>query len=197
MPQKRLTRYGRWSELILGVLLTILSACSPSPDSPGTGVVTTWSPTPTPDRAAELALPANPTSDRLAEPALPANSTQYEQGRHLYWLNCMPCHGDSGQGLTDEFRSLWEVDHQNCWGRGCHTGREGEEGYPLPRSIPAIISSSGDLPPFATAEQLFEYLRLTHPPQHPGYLSDNEYWAITAYILTENQRLPLGQKLGP
>ncbi|MEJ2266350.1 MAG: hypothetical protein P8X95_23135, partial [Anaerolineales bacterium] len=122
-----------------------------------------------------------PTPDRLAEPALPANPTQYEQGRHLYWMNCMPCHGDRGQGLTDEFRSLWVDDHQNCWGRGCHGGRQGDEGFPLPRTIPAVISSSGDLLPYATGDQLFEYLRTTHPPQHPGYLPEDEYWAITAF----------------
>ncbi len=139
----------------------------------------------------EMAATPTPavTQDRLGEPPLPANPTQYEQGRHLYWLHCMPCHGDRGQGLTDEFRSLWEVDHQNCWARGCHAGRMGDEGFPLPRFVPAIISSSGNLPAFASTEALFAYLRTTHPPQNPGALSDEAYRAITAYVLAENGRL--------
>lgn len=169
--------------MILGALLTMLPAFYPSLSWPGTVMVMSQSPTPTPDR--------------LAEPALPANPTQYEQGRHLYWLDCMPCHGDRGQGLTDEFRSLWVDDHQNCWGRGCHGGRSGDQGFPLPRTVPAIISSSGDLLPYATPEALYEYLRATHPPQHPGYLAEDEYWAITAYVLTESKRLPSGQQVGP
>jgi len=107
----------------------------------------------------------------------------------------MTCHGDRGQGLTDEFRSLY-VEHQNCWARGCHAGHPGDLGFPIPRSVPAIISSTGELPPFATAEDLFEFLRTTHPPQHPGYLPEEEYWALTAYLLAENNRLMPGQVLG-
>jgi hypothetical protein len=64
-------------------------------------------------------------------------------------------------------------------------------------AMPAIISSSGDLLPFATAEQLFVFLRTTHPPQNPGFMPDSDYWALTAYLLIENGRLPAGQVLGP
>ena len=47
-----------------------------------------------------------PTYDPFGEPSLPNNPTQLESGRHLYWRHCMPCHGDMGQGLTDDFRVL-------------------------------------------------------------------------------------------
>ena len=136
------------------------------------------------------------TADRLAKPPLPANPTQYEKGRYLFWLNCMPCHGDRGQGLTPEFRSLY-VEDQNCWAHGCHAGKVGDQGFPVPHTIPAIISSDGNLPPFATADQLFEFLRTTHPPQHPGILPDDQYWAISNYLLVQNHRLSPGQELGP
>ena len=142
-------------------------------------------------------LPApTATIDRLAEPQLPSNPTQLELGRHLYWLNCMPCHGDRGQGLTDEFRRLY-VEDANCWARGCHGGKVGDTGFPVPRNVPAIISSSGDLPPFPSAKALFEYLRSTHPPQNPGFMPDSDYWAITAYVLNQNGRLPKGEVLRP
>ncbi|HEY5270108.1 MAG TPA: c-type cytochrome [Anaerolineales bacterium] len=176
-----------WFRLIFTGLLVLSAGCvqlSGKP-APVQTLLSTHTPIPT------------LTVDRLAEPELPRNPTQLEEGRHLYWLNCMTCHGDQGQGLTDEFRSLWVEDHQNCWASGCHTGRVGDVGFPIPHTIPAIISSTGDLPPFATADQLFEYLHTTHPPQHPGYLPEDEYWALTAYLLAENHRLPDGQVLGP
>lgn len=137
-----------------------------------------------------------PTVDRLAQPPLPANPTQFEKGRYLYWLNCMACHGDKGQGLTGEFRSLY-VEDQNCWGRGCHGGRVGDQGFPIPQHVPEIISPTGDLNKFTTADSLFGFLRATHPPQHPGILSDDQYWAISAYLLTENGRPPQGELPGP
>lgn len=154
--------------------------------SPTTGLPspTIWFPAPTPDFS------------RLDEPPLPSNPTQFELGRHLYWLNCMPCHGDRGQGLTAEFRSLY-VEDANCWARGCHGGRVEDMGFSIPIRVPAVISSNGELPPFPTADQLFEYLLATHPPQHPGFLSNGDYWALTAYLLAENNRLLPGQVLGP
>ena len=137
-----------------------------------------------------------PTLDRLAEPPLPSNPTQLEKGRHLFWLNCAACHGDRGQGLTDEYRSLY-VEDANCWARGCHAGHNGDQGFPIPRSVPALISSSGDLPPFKTSQALFQYLRTTHPPQNPGFMPDGDYWALTAYLLEQNGRLSAGEVLGP
>ena len=145
----------------------------------------------------EPLFPATPqAAGRLAEPLLPANPTQFEWGRYLFWLNCMPCHGDRGQGLTAEFRSLY-VEDQNCWARGCHAGHLEDQGFPIPRTVPAIISATGKLPPFATPDKLFEFLRTTHPPQHPGILPDDQYWAITDYLMVQNNRLSPQQVLSP
>jgi hypothetical protein len=137
----------------------------------------------------------SPTVDRLAEPALPADPTQLELGRWLYWMNCMPCHGDYGQGLTAEFRALY-VEDENCWAVGCHGGRLEDGGFPIPTVVPAIISTIGDLPPFATPQALFEFLKSTHPPQNPGFMPDEDYWALTAYLLNQSGRLQPGETLG-
>ena len=68
-----------------------------------------------------------PTYDPFAEPPLPQIvPPEYELGRNLYWHWCMTCHGDKGQGLTDEFRGIWPSEHQNCWVRGCHSGKGGD-----------------------------------------------------------------------
>jgi hypothetical protein len=125
-------------------------------------------------------------SDPLAQPELPPNPSELEMGRYLFWRHCMPCHGDVGQGLTDEFRILWE-EHQDCWESGCHGGKSGDEGFPIPTVIPAIVRED-HLRQFASEQELFEYLKATHPPQYPGHLENEEYHAITSLIFTMNER---------
>lgn len=137
----------------------------------------------TPTPAAQM-----PMQDRLAEPVLPESPSQVDIGRNLYYYHCMPCHGDRGQGLTDEWREVWVEDHQNCWARGCHTGRAELEAFPIPRTIPAVIGSPQALGAFQTAEDLFVFLRATQPPQRAGALADAEYWALTSFLLHENGR---------
>jgi hypothetical protein len=136
------------------------------------------------------------TTDRLAEPALPASPTQVEIGRHRYYFHCMPCHGDGGQGLTDEWREVWVEDHQNCWGRNCHTGNSELAAFYIPRSVPAVVGQPGALASFGTPDALFEFLLRTQPPQRPGVLAEDEYWALAAFLLHENGRLPEGVQLG-
>jgi len=128
-----------------------------------------------------------PTYDALAEPLLPDNPTDYELGRNWYWHYCMPCHGDKGQGLTDEWRAVWETDHQDCWGRGCHTGKRMEDSFAIPTVVPPVVSRV-KLARFSSLEALYEYLNATHPPQNPGWLEDEQYQAIALYIFTENDR---------
>ena len=129
-----------------------------------------------------------PTYDPLAQPELPENPTDLEMGRYLFWRHCMPCHGDVGQGLTDDFRALWE-DHANCWDRGCHGGRKEDEGFPIPTIIPAIVTEDR-LMQFASDEELFAFLKATHPPQYPGYLEDEEYHDIVTVLFSMNERVP-------
>lgn len=132
-----------------------------------------------------------PTPDpylRLATPVIPANPSESELGSLLYWYHCMPCHGDQGQGLTDEWREVWVEDHQNCWARGCHTGRPGDEGFPIPRAVPAVIGSPAALVGFAGVSDLAAYLHAAHPPQRPGALTPEECRAIAVFLLDANER---------
>ena len=98
----------------------------------------------------------------------------------------MPCHGDLGQGLTDAFRGVWEEEHQNCWGRGCHAGRPKDEGFYIPTVVPAVMSAEDALPGYHTPQQLFDYLETTHPPQEPGRLGDKDTWALVALLWEGN-----------
>lgn len=124
-------------------------------------------------------------SDRLALPVLPDNPSQIDLGNYSYYYNCMPCHGDQGQGLTEEFRNLWVEDHRNCWARGCHAGRPKDEGFPIPRYIPGVKH----LARFKDQQALYQYLKATHPPQRPGRLTDEEYWSLTVLLFYQAGRL--------
>lgn len=128
-----------------------------------------------------------PTYDPLVEPPLPPNPSEFELGQNLYWHWCMPCHGDRGQGLTDEFRGVWEPEHQNCWARGCHTGRREDTGFPIPTVVPAVVNDS-HLAQFVSVQGLAEYLQATHPPQSPGILKSEEYHAIALFVFSMNER---------
>jgi mono/diheme cytochrome c family protein len=218
--QSKSHKMNRRHKIIFGFILTGLAlllpslklmACQPNAlapsnlTTPNASGTTTATPAPIPSHTAKMIPTASPTPvapsptpdmSRLDEPPLPANATQYERGRHLFWLNCAACHGDRGQGLTDEYRNLY-VEDANCWARGCHAGHNEDKGFPIPRVVPAVISSTGTLLPFATPEDIFEFLRTTHPPQNPGIMSDQDYWDLVAYLLTENGRLPAGEVLSP
>jgi hypothetical protein len=99
----------------------------------------------------------------------------------------MPCHGDKGQGLTDEFRSIWEPEHQNCWARGCHTGHRDDQGFPIPTIVPGLVND-GHLAQFSSLQEFADYLQATHPPQSPGVLKSEEYHAIALFVFTLNGR---------
>jgi cytochrome c len=103
----------------------------------------------------------------------------------MYWLSCLPCHGDKGQGLTDEFRTTYPPEDQYCWARGCHGKMPYEQGFTLPTKIPAVIGP-GSLAKFSDAAQLHTYIRTAMPFWKPGSLTEEESWGITAFILRQN-----------
>jgi len=129
-------------------------------------------------------MAATPMTDRLAAPPTVPSPTQADEGAQLFWLHCQPCHGDQGQGLTDEWRTQFPKEDQNCWQSGCH-GTQGkdppENGFVLPTAVPAVIGATS-LEKFANTQQLYTYMRAAMPYEAPGNLSDEEYLAITAFI---------------
>jgi hypothetical protein len=136
----------------------------------------------------DSSITPTPMLDRLATPVVPDNPTPIDLGRQVYYLHCMSCHGDVGQGLTDEWRQVWVEDHQNCWGKGCHGGHADDEGFPIPKTIPAVIGPESAMMHYASSDELQAYLVQTHPPQWPGTLDKIAYEEVTAYLWHENQR---------
>ena len=134
--------------------------------------------------AAPTASPLG-TRDRLAQPTLPASPSQADQGAQVYWLSCLPCHGDLGQGLTDEFRMTYPPEDRNCWESGCHGERPYENGFQLPVRVPAVVGADA-LQKFSDAAALQAYIKAAMPFWKPGSLTDDDAWAVTAFLLREN-----------
>ena len=126
-----------------------------------------------------------PTQDPLAEPTLPPVPSQADYGAQVYWLSCLPCHGDRGQGLTDEFRQTYPPEEQYCWERGCHGPNPYESGFTIPQIIPGVIGPDM-LGKFSDAAQLNAYIRVTMPFWKPGSLTEEEAWRVTAFLMREN-----------
>jgi len=135
----------------------------------------------------QQAIPVNTLSpfERLAKPTLPAEPSQSDLGAQDFWLYCLPCHGDKGQGLTAEFRETYPPEEVDCWQSGCHGKSPYENGFILPTKVPAVIGQ-GSLAKFSDAAQLNSYIRAAMPFWKPGSLTEQEAWRVTAFILRES-----------
>jgi cytochrome c len=128
---------------------------------------------------------ATPTPNRLAQPTMPAAPSQADYGARVFWGDCLPCHGDKGQGLTDEFRTTYPPEEQYCWNRGCHGKVPYQQGFTIPKQIPALIGET-TLAKFSDAAQLHAYIRAAMPFWKPGSLTDEDAWRVTAFLLRQN-----------
>lgn len=96
---------------------------------------------------------------------LPPGSGSVEEGRRIYEVQCMACHGPTGTEGPNE-RLVPDGD----W-----------EQWPQGRTV-------GGYWPYATT--LFDYVRRAMPQATPGSLSDDQVYAVSAYVLHLNGLLP-------
>jgi cytochrome c len=102
---------------------------------------------------------------------LPEGSGTVAQGKSVYTDNCAACHGVNGQGgIKDRL-----------------VGGQGTLASDKP------IKTVGSFWPYATT--LFDYIHRAMPYQAAGSLSVDDYYALTAYILSLNGILPPDGKL--
>ncbi len=127
------------------------------------------------------------------EPPPPGN-TQAERGAFTYWMRCMVCHGDKGQGLA-VFRAQYPKQDQNCSQSKCHGGPRPGAGFSFP-DAPAI-EGPGTLTGFQTAGDLYRFISTRMPYQVPGTMTSEEYWDLTAYLVQSRGALPAGLQLNP
>ncbi len=167
----------RWPILFLLFLFPIGAAFLPGVSTP-----------------ASAQMPPTPTSDRLAPWPTVYPPAQADTGAQEYYQRCMVCHGDRGQGLTEEWRGALDPADQNCWQSGCHHSRHPPGGFVFPKAVPPVIGA-GAIDHFGTAQTLFDFIKNTMPFQAPGSLSDEIYWQLTAYLVRENGFNPDGFEL--
>jgi len=127
-----------------------------------------------------------PTSMRppLIIPDLGPDATRADYGEWAYRLVCSACHGNRGQGLTNEWRAQWPLEDQNCWQSKCHAPNHPPDGFEIPHFVPPVLGSD-TLVRFDNALDLHDYIRQSMPWQEPASLSEKEYWDITAYLVRQ------------
>lgn len=142
----------------------------------------------------EEADPAMPTRFDLGRPAthadiaavdidvrpdgtgLPPGSGTPAEGLALYEAKCRHCHGENGQG--EPFDRL--------------VGRIEGDAFPFGEA-PRTPRSIGSYWPYATT--VFDYTRRAMPLERPGSLTDDEVYALTAYLLHMNDLWPAEARL--
>jgi hypothetical protein len=129
------------------------------------------------------------TYNRLEKPQVSTPPTQADQGAVYYWLVCMPCHGDRGQGLTEEWREVFGPEEKNCWQAECHGKRHPDDGFELPRAAPPVLGPTA-LGRFNNAEELHQLIATSMPWYRPSYMNAEEGWQVTAYFLRQQGVMP-------
>ena len=94
---------------------------------------------------------------------LPKGSGTPAQGAVIYAEKCVACHGEKGAGKPND---------QLVGGRGSLSGEQ------------APVKTVGSFWPYATT--LFDYVRRAMPLNAPKSLSNDEVYAVSAYILQLN-----------
>ena len=94
---------------------------------------------------------------------LPPGRGTPKQGETVYAEKCVACHGEKGAGKPND---------QLVGGRGSLSGEQ------------APVKTVGSFWPYATT--LFDYVRRAMPLNAPKSLSDDEVYAVSAYILQLN-----------
>ena len=138
---------------------------------------------------AQTPMPPQPPmagfGDRLAPPPTVYPPTPADQGAQLFYQICMACHGDHGQGLTDEWRNVLDPPDRNCWQSRCHASNHPVDGFVFPKVVPPVVGPQMKVL-FATGLDLYQYIKTKMPFQAPGSLKDAEYWQLTAFLLRLN-----------
>jgi mono/diheme cytochrome c family protein len=101
---------------------------------------------------------------------LPAGKGSVAEGDALYKSQCAMCHGVNGEGMAPAFPRL--------------SGRDvAAEGFKFAND-PKLPHSIGNY--WSHATSLFDYIRRAMPHTAPGSLTDDQVYALTAYLLAKD-----------
>ena len=102
---------------------------------------------------------------------LPAGHGSVPEGQTLFASKCATCHGEMGEGKPPAYPAL--------------VGRDPRAEQFAFGDDPTIKRTIGDYWPYATT--VFDYVRRAMPQNTPGSLTNDEVYAITAYLLAANR----------
>ena len=161
---------------LLATTILVSSTCAPDTSNQGSGDVMSG----TVEWPASFAIGRDATPAEIAVldidfgpdgAGAPPGSGSVAEGRLVYNVKCVSCHGITGtEGPNDRL-----------------VGREPRDGFPFGETR-AIRRTVGNYWPYATT--LFDYVKRAMPQTFPGSLTDNEIYAVAAYILFLNEIIP-------
>lgn len=135
------------------------------PGGPGAGRMYGLGTTATSAHIARLDLDVGQAGEEL-----PAGRGSVSEGDVLYKAQCAMCHGQRGEGMLPAYPALIGRDPAG-------------EGFKF-ATDPRIVPTIGNYWPYATT--LFDYIKRAMPLTAPGSLTDDQVYALTAYLLAAN-----------
>jgi cytochrome c len=110
---------------------------------------------------------------------LPAGSGTSADGAKVYAARCVACHGPNGEGVRQGSLQLGPK----------LIGRNAGDAFDFNESTRKEGTKTiGNYWPYATT--LFDYVRRAMPQDRPGSLTNDEVYAVTAYLLERNEIIP-------
>ena len=171
---------------IAAALFVFGSACSDSKQEKAgtaasqTGAAQTTQPAPNVDarQLAQEPLVTNLSESELAKffssmpdgRGLPEGSGTVQQGEKVYAAQCASCHGGKLEG---------GIGDKLIGGRGSLAAKDGKQ---------APVKTMESYWPYATT--LWDYIKRAMPFSAPGSLSNDDVYAVTAYLLSQAQIVP-------
>lgn len=128
------------------------------------------------------------TWNRLDKPT-PIGNPQIDKGAVLYWLVCIPCHGDKGQGLTEEWREVFGPEEKNCWQSKCHAANHPDYGFSLPHAVPPLLTA-GAMLNLKNGAEVHHIIQTSMPWYNPDFINAEDEWNVTAYLLYKAGVMP-------
>jgi mono/diheme cytochrome c family protein len=110
---------------------------------------------------------------------LPAGSGTVEAGAAIFNAKCARCHGPHGEGMPPVYPAI--------------IGRDPKGENFVFSTDWKITRTIGNYWPYATT--VFDFVRRAIPHDQPGSLTDDEVYALTAYLLAANKVIPMNSTL--
>jgi cytochrome c len=108
---------------------------------------------------------------------LPAGRGTVAQGATIFATKCAVCHGASAEGQTSPLPPGQAAAPKLV-------GRDPRDGFPFGRD-PKLVKTVGNYWPYATT--VFDYVRRSMPLSAPGSLTNDEVYALVAFLLAQNE----------